>query len=369
MKIAIEPEVQIMSSAYQPFLFRSAKGTLVVNAHAEFQPGYPIPPRNALGIPETVVSHDGGLNWKRWLPGKDQGVGPLTEGGFVQLKNGVIRSFEFVCEGPSAEGVYTGSYWDSEDEYVTLKGPMRFYAKLPQGKGGMDDGGHPYSGLTFHRTVMTLPGGDLLAVAYCWFKGDDAPVTYQPTMMKFRTVILRSADEGRNWEYISTVAHEPGTTEEGFNEPVMTRITQGKHRGRLVCLIRTGRGNDPIYQAHSDDEGRTWKDLHPTNLLGVDPDLTEMSNGLLVASYGTRIMSNPDSPEHGNYLAFSADGGETWSNITRLPVEPHSGTLRTTGYTGVREVSPGRLLVIFDIGWFGTAIKYSARRFVNVESP
>ena len=92
----------------------------------------------------------------------------------------------------------------------------------------------------------------------------------------------------------------------------------------------------PLYQSRSTDGGLTWS--APTTLPGVppeethsvDPELTLMANGTLVLSYGrpkTRML-------------FSLDGsGRNWGNLTET--FDHG-----TGYTGVREVAPNRLLVI-----------------------
>ena len=70
------------------------------------------------------------------------------------------------------------------------------------------------------------------------------------------------------------------------------RLSQGKHKGRLICLMRTGRKN-PLYQVHSDDEGKTWTGLRALSLMGVDPDLIEMSNGVLVCSFGHKPQTHP----------------------------------------------------------------------------
>jgi hypothetical protein len=169
------------------------------------------------------------------------------------------------------------------------------------------------------------------------------------------------------WRYVSTIAGDVTTGEEGFNEPAMVRLSQGAHAGRLVCVMRTGNRVSPLYQAHSDDDGVTWSPARPLPLEGVDPDLIEMENGVLACSYGYRILTTPTPPEHGNYVAFSLDQGETWGTITQLPIEAHAGVDRSTCYTGLREVEPGKILVTFDIGWWRSPIRYVGRRFVRVQ--
>jgi hypothetical protein len=189
-----------------------------------------------------------------------------------------------------------------------------------------------------------LPDGDLLASAYGRFDEDTAPVEYLPKMKQTRSYLVRSSDEGMTWTYYSTIAVPP-IEQEGFGEPVIVQLKHGDGR-QAHCQMRTGREN-PIYQTESDDEGKTWTAPRPLqwtysrfgrqrNLIGVDPDLIEMRDGTLVMSYGHK----PDYQDHGNFLAFSLDQGETWTSETRL------NSSITMAYTGVREVSPGVLFVV-----------------------
>jgi len=369
LAVAIDPEVQLLAGGLQPFLFRSAGGTLVVQAQWPYPAGYRLPPKNIYpGLPGTVISRDGGASWQLWRPQEEQGLGPIFEGAVVQSRDGTVRVFEWIADGPSADGEFTGTMWETTDEWRTLRGPTSFRVRLPQAKGGYDDTGKPYSGVTFHRSVLELPGGDLLAAIYCWFREDDLPSSYEPKMNRFRCVLLRSGDGGAAWAYASTIAADATIGEEGFCEPVMVRLAQGAHAGRLLCLLRTGNRVSPLYQTHSDDEGATWAPPRPLPLRGVDPDLIEMSDGVLACSYGYRPLATRIPPDHGNYVAFSTDQGETWGHVTHLPIEPHAGTDRSTCYTGLREVEPGKLLVAFDVGWWNTPIRYVGRRFVRVSA-
>ena len=368
LQITVEPEVQLLSGAVQPYLFCSAQGTLVVQGHGPYPVDYPLPPRNVFpGLPVTAISRDQGHTWALWTPSAGQGQGPIIEGAVLQLRDGRIRIFDWIADGPDAEGNFTGQFWDTTDEWQTVQGPTPFQIHLPQAKIGYDDVGKPYTGVTFHRSVVELPGGDLVASIYCWFQEDSVPSSYEPKMNRFRCVLLRSGDQGQHWHYSATIATDPTIGTEGFDEPVLIQLSQGPHAGRLLCLMRTGNRIDPIYQSYSDDEGRNWSAPQPLPLLGVDPDLIEMADGTLACSYGYRILSDPPSPEHGNYVAFSTDHGESWGHITHLPIEAHAGANRSTCYTGLREVEPGKLLVTFDIGWWRTPIRYIGRRFVGVK--
>jgi hypothetical protein len=80
----------------------------------------------------------------------------------------------------------------------------------------------------------------------------------------------------------------------------------------------------------------------------VDPELIEMRDGTLVCGFGLRAPEKRykqdwHTPRNGNYLAFSCDGGDSWSHI----VQYRSGA-PTTQYMGVREIRPGVLYVVYD---------------------
>jgi hypothetical protein len=163
---------------------------------------------------------------------------------------------------------------------------------------------------------------------------------------------------------------------------VLARINQGPHTGRLTCQMRTGR---ELWEAVSDDAGLTWKrsprifadldvyrtekwvemfrdvkDKHgqliinnPVEFIGavVDPDLLVLRSGIVVASFGVRVppracWPRAEHPWNGNYLAFSLDGGVTYSHVERM----NSGVL-TTHYTAIEESPTGnRIFFAYDLG-------------------
>jgi hypothetical protein len=201
-------------------------------------------------------------------------------------------------------------------------------------------------------------------------------------MKKSRVMLFRSKDKGRNWDYVSTVAVDPKVGTEGFGEPVIARVSKGIHKGRLISFMRTGR---ELYKAVSDDEGKSWtkpepivfagRDVYavdkwkemfkdtkrkgqlivnnPTEIIGavVDPDLIELRSGILVAAFGVRIPAracwqNPTHPWNGNYLAFSLDGGDTWSHIVQM-----TSGIYTTHYMAIEEMrKDNNIFVTYDFG-------------------
>jgi hypothetical protein len=174
------------------------------------------------------------------------------------------------------------------------------------------------------RSVLENKDGTLIACAHGYAKGD----------AKARSICYRSGDRGRTWGEESTIACDPKIAGEGFVEPVMAFCSNGD----VLCVMRTN-GGLPLMQARSTDGGRTWQKPTPTGSLGVDPDLCLMTNGVLACSYG----------RPGNRIMFSTDGtGRRWTD--RLPIYEYQEGQRgwSFGYTGIVEVEPGKLLMVYD---------------------
>ena len=359
VQVELGPEQMVAPGAGWPYLFQSNKGTTVVLGHVKWIPKSPFP------IHFTVRSFDERKTWEPWTPSPEQGVGPMTEGVAVQMKDGRILIFDVYAEH-LREKLFQGKRWISRDGWRTVSGPESILVSVPKAEiSGVDDRGEPISRLYIRRSMLLLPGGDLLASAYGRFDEDTSAVEYLPKMKQTRSYLVRSSDEGRTWVYYSTIAVPP-IDQEGFGEPVIVQLKHGRRAGRLICQMRTGR-ECPIYQAESDDEGKTWTKPRPLrwtysrfgrqrDLIGVDPDLVEMNDGTLVMSYGHK----PDYQDHGNFLAFSLDQGETWTSETRL------NSSITMAYTGVREVSPGVLFVVYTNSSATQTSKYREATFDTV---
>ena len=151
--------------------------------------------------------------------------------------------------------------------------------------------------------------------------------------------MLRSSDRGHTFA-ISTIATHADAPwgVEGANEPALVLLPDGE----LLCVMRTGGpgygGRNgfsyPLLEARSRDGGKTWKH-RKMSISGVMPKLLLMSNGVLALATG----------RSGNALYFSLDGGRTWpSQIDLTPAD-----VQTSGYCDVVEVSPGRLLAVYDM--------------------
>jgi hypothetical protein len=362
---------------WQPFLFCSSQGTLFCQAQLDTPPFHS---KGKMVYPHYIgsaLSRDGGATWSRWTHAEGHDDVNI-EGGVVQCADGTILFLDtYVMPGARPDhGI--GEVWRSHDDLRTFDGPtfVDFYLPGINWTGSSDDMGRPHQAARLHRSIIALPNGDLLTTMYSWFGADSAPCPYIPSMKKTRTVVIRSTDQGASWAYLATVAVDGAVGTEGFGEPVLERVPSGRHAGRLLCLMRTGR---ELYGAHSDDGGRTWSHPLPREFPGidlyditrwerlfpqaaaganvpsdqmfgaeVDPDLIAMKNGTLVCTVGVRIPQrlyheNWHVPQNGDYLAFSGDGGDTWSHVVQF----RSGS-PTTQYMGVREIAPDTLYVVYD---------------------
>lgn len=342
LKVELGPEVVIARGVPWPYLAHLRDGTTIVFGHRGWPAGGKYP------VHYTGISRDGRKTWTEWKPGPAQGDGPITEGTHVELRDGRLLVFDVHAEHVGNKR-FEHNHWVSRDSYRTLEGPFKFGFDLPRAdSGGVDDRGEPVNRIYVRRSMIELPNGDLVASAYCRFQEDKMPVEYIGAMSKMRSILLRSKDQGKSWSYVSTISADP-VEQEGAAEPVLVQVTKGPHKGRLICLLRTGREN-PMYQCESDDEGATWTKIYPIrwqyskygrlrDLVGVDPDVTEMSDGTLAMSFGHK----PDFEDHGNFVCFSTDHGKTWGEVVRI------SSSVTQAYTGVREVAPGELFVVYTI--------------------
>ena len=132
----------------------------------------------------------------------------------------------------------------------------------------------------------------------------------------------RSNDDGNSWIIQGHIPYDideqvDSLTEKekvvGFSEPTFDVLDNGK----LLCVMRSG-SPSPLYQAFSDDLGRTWTKPQPIAPNGVKPQLLKLGNGALVLASG----------RPGIQLRFSLDGtGNKWTDpIDLLPFSKDDGS-------------------------------------------
>lgn len=102
----------------------------------------------------------------------------------------------------------------------------------------------------------------------------------------------------------------------------MTRVHPVMWKERRMIVPLYSDGYDISLMALSDDGGQTWRASRPlVSLGGVQPSLAKRRDGSLVA-----LMRDNGPPPQRVLQATSADGGETWSDVTDSDIpNPGSG--------------------------------------------
>ncbi|MHC4984914.1 MAG: sialidase family protein [Planctomycetota bacterium] len=122
------------------------------------------------------------------------------------------------------------------------------------------------------------------------------------------------------------VVSRDGTFYEGFPDVVLTRS------GKLVCIFADchhhhDRSYTRLMLTDSTDRGRTWSPKRPLTEPTRDvpfwncPRITRIRDGRLVAACDKLFTVDHHGPEDTcrNYLFFSDDEGETWSDEVEIP--------------------------------------------------
>jgi len=160
--------------------------------------------------------------------------------------------------------------------------------------------------------VALCPSGKLVCVfTECTHHGDREGA---------RLAVVTSTDRGRTWSAKRYIT-EKGTKEAHFNCARITTLSDG--RLVIVCDFVSGegpkvelRGKSRNYLWFSSDEGETWSEPVPTPVMGIVPDrVLELKSGRWL------IAAHSNDPDHGKlaeYVWYTDDKGATWSNQTTL---------------------------------------------------
>jgi hypothetical protein len=347
----------VMRGSNRPELFRFADGSILVEA---FGPD---------GHRPAILSTDAGERWQPYEPPAPLG----SDGEMLQLDDGTVLSLAYhALPLPDRPGWFELPVRESDDNWKTVRGPVDAPTHVAGAAPGYDDGGNLTGRLYLHGNTVEIPNGNLLATAYGYFAGDLRPGETAGRIGNLRSFVIRSTDRGKSWSYLSTIAsvgmvEDPKWKQhlhEGFGEPTMVRCPDGS----LLCVMRvgtyvgTGPASDtyhdlsntiikdgkylgpgaastsPLYQSVSLDEGKTWSQPTPMEkACGACPRLLLLRNGVLALGYG-RVRR----PSQDNYIIFSADCGRTWTHETAI----FEGI--SSGYCGMVETDPGRILYVFD---------------------
>ena len=183
--------------------------------------------------------------------------------------------------------------------------------------------------------VIQLPSGNLLMPMYGGFEGDSQQI--------HRSFLVQSSDQGRNWDYYSTISYEPVDPNPelpgqylGACEPSVALLPNGQMLAMLRAQYAHPPGEyKPMYVCWSNDLGRSWTKPRPTkpHLMTISPTLQVLDNGVVACQYG----------RPGFHVAFSIDNGHTWQDrvsFSHLP-EPD-----ITGQFDMAKAGPNKLVAI-----------------------
>lgn len=314
-----------------PFVYKFGKNIFV--SYSEHKDAVLASPVDAM-----MISRDNGKTWKEKITNPDFYITSMVE------KNGTLYGVVYFTypESPDKEKMV---YWTSKDMGKTwTKHEGVVYA--PEGR-HFAVHRKVWSSMLFHRGMQVMEDGSIQGLMYGYFDGEE----------KYTSVWVRSDDNCASWKMSSIVATGPKidtfSRAQGYCEPTFAQVKDGS----ILCVMRIG-SYLPLFQCRSYDKGRTWS--KPEALPGlsmeasqsVDAHLLLMKNGILALTYGR---------PH-DRIAFSRDGsGYKWdgSLIT------YDG--ETTGYSGIVETAPGKLLQIADQGRTGAKEMAIWGRFIKVK--
>ena len=287
-----------------------------------------------------VRSKDGGFTW-----GERQVIAAIKdvderEGCGIQLQDGTI------VVGVFFNNLYlpNGDYRPSQGKDELLATPHQRY--LGAYTITSKDNGHTWSEPHYIDTdampftnlegptdaPIEMPDGSILM----------GVIGYSPKqdLGNRSAVMLRSTNKGMSWQYLSTMASDPGGRLGGFLEPGIVRTKSG----RIVAALRNDGNNQPVYITFSDDDGKTWEPVRETAMIGSPIDLIQLSDGRLMATYGVR------TPRHtspgGVRACFSSDNGQSWDIQTEVQIR-NDFLNWDIGYPESLELPDGRVMTVY----------------------
>ncbi len=301
---------------WYPALLQISPGKLLVTFSCSPDSVNPEVPRYAY-----VWTEDGGQTWSAPVYQRFSGSPWVcrNDGTCLWLHYTLDYDSESIASFPVGRST-DGIHYDWSTRGTVDIAPHKFKPKLNQAEG--------LASLVFCRSLLEMPDGSLIATMYGPFAGDTLS----------RSIVVRSTDGGTTWKYLSTIGYDPAVGHEGLDEPCLVQLPNGD----LFCFMRNWAWV-PMYSARSSDGGQTWtkpKRMHQrSSMAAVFPDLVVMSNGMLAASAGRRgcsLMFNPNPCQE-----------DKWTYPLRMYGPPTPSDGPTSGYTGIREVAPNKLLYVY----------------------
>jgi hypothetical protein len=201
------------------------------------------------------------------------------------------------------------------------------HENAPIGYRSSDDDGRTWSEVTLIRPEDDPDFTGMSVMRMCeteagtWLIGShEGDWSYRPLMT--RQYVLRSTDRGASWTVL------PGPRHGGWYVRSHNRMDEGRPidlgGGEVLMMLRTPEGR--LWSTRSLDDGVSWEEPGPTPLVHPDapPMLFKLSDGRTLAAFHHNRFSDRDYTGLGPrpevmkdrgelWVAFSRDGGRTWS--------------------------------------------------------
>ena len=153
-----------------------------------------------------------------------------------------------------------------------------------------------------------------------------------PDPLRVWSMVILSRDGGRTWG----APHIVDAGNDDNDEPDVAALPDG----RLLCVMRSNRGDNVMWQSVSRDGGRAWTHSTPIGFAGHAPYLLRTSAGILLCAH--RIP--------GTSLHYSLDDGAAWSG--NCVIDDVGGA-----YPSMVELPDGRILVVYYEEGEGSAVR------------
>lgn len=199
------------------------------------------------------------------------------------------------------------------------------------------------AGLMTFSSIQTKKGLRLVSV---YGPRKNAPAGSNNSEVYF----LRSADDGKTWEFVYLTPGKMKQPSVGPNESTLIELPNGE----ILCMLRTSDVTN-LYSSISKDGGKTWSYPENTGIWGYPPSLTILPNGAVLCIYGYR------RPPMGIRACISYDNGRTWDveNELVLRSDGLAAGVGDLGYPKITQLPNGELFTIYYIATNG-AMPYIA---------
>ena len=221
-----------------PLIFRFADGSIL--ADAAIGPGKIIDGFEIIDARCAVVSMDNGQTWKDYPQTARTG----HDGSRCICADGTALAF--VQRTKSLAGkpdTFEGLRWISENNWRSVDGPSPLYVSVPNVVSGHGDGG-PVIGPLFHGRSHALKDGTILGTMYTNFVADKKYPREGGRRSPWRSVLVKSTDLGKNWDYVSTIACGDDLADPAFLNRVQNGLCEPSLEiqpdGMLICVMRSG---------------------------------------------------------------------------------------------------------------------------------